>query len=95
MTIGSAKTALMAATGIQTRAGRGPAGTGPRRRSSGGAFPPAAATGPAATAAEASTGTKSRKAAWPWIRNQPGQRRQPAVLGAPGRAEAIATTNAR
>ena len=91
MTIGSAKTALMAATGIQTRraGGESRADRYPGR---------CAATGttPAAASATASTGTKSRKAGVAVDQEPAGQRREPASrVARPAATDAIATTNAR
>ena len=95
MTIGSAKTALMAATGIQTRG----AGGENRVRS----IPDFPVCGLSchlrhripATPAQASTGTKIRKAAWPWIRNQPASAASQQSWVRPAATEAIATTKAK
>ena len=86
MTIGSAKTALMAATGIQTRRAGG---------ANRAAFSRQRRHRTPATAAQASTGTKSRKQAWPWIRNQPASAASQQSWVRPAATEAIATTNAK
>ena len=84
-TIGSAKTALMTATGTQTR-GREKA----RQLARG----PCCHTTVASTAARI-TGTKNRKQACPWIRNQPVSVKIHRSRDPPAATEAAATRNAR
>ena len=83
-TIGSAKTALMTATGIQVR-GRRKA----RRLARG---PCCQIT--AASAAARITGTKNRKQACPWIRNQPVRVKIHRSRAAPAATDAAATRKA-
>ena len=83
-TIGSAKTALMTATGIQVRG---------RRKARRLARGPCCQITAASTAARI-TGTKNRKQACPWIRNQPVRVRIHRSRAAPAATEAAATRKA-
>ena len=49
----------------------------------------------AATAAPASTGTKIKKQAWPWIRNQPASAASQQSWVRPAATDATATTKAK
>ena len=83
-TIGSAKTALMTATGIQVRG---------RRKARRLARGPCCQITAASTAARI-TGTKNRKQACPWIRNQPVRARIHRSRAAPAATDAAATRKA-
>ncbi len=83
-TIGSRKAALITATGIQTPrlvAKKDRAAVGSLRR---------LGQQSAASTASVSTGTNSRKHAWPWMRNQPARARIHASVSRPAATEPAA-----